>query len=488
MTRSSIGANEERASLLIGGERRDPAAEAWAESLNPADQEIVGWYPLAGEVDVQRAIDSASEAFRRWSRSSVAERASVLRRAGDVMLERIEKYATLITREQGKTLSAARGEVQSAASFCHWFAEEARRAYGDTIPDPDPQRRMVTVREPVGVVAVITPWNVAFSQMARKTAPALAAGCTVVAKPASQTSLVGLAAAEPFLEAGVPPGVVNVVTGDPARIGRVLMGDSRVRKISFTGSTDVGKLLMRQAADDLKRLSLELGGNAPVLVFDDADIEHAARDVAALKFRNSGQACISANRVLVQEGVADRFVELLAAHGAELRMGNGMEPGVDLGPLIDRDAVDRVRRLVSDATERGARLMTDGDTSPEAQAQGWFYPPTVLDRVSGDAAILQEEIFGPVAPVLRFETEEEAVLRANETQYGLAAYLYTENLSRAWRIAESLECGMVGINDQRISVVEAPFGGVKHSGLGREGGHQGLAEYQNVKLIALGVR
>jgi succinate-semialdehyde dehydrogenase / glutarate-semialdehyde dehydrogenase len=474
--------------MLIGGEWCGPGSGQWFSVANPATGMVIGQMPVADAADVDRAIAAASAAFGEWSQLPAAARCEVLRRAGDIMVERADDIAPRITAEEGKPLRAARAEVLAGAEFCYWYAEEGRRGYGRVIPDPQPNRRLLTIKQPVGVAAAITPWNVPFSMIIRKAAPALAAGCTIVVKPAEQTPVSGIAAAGALHDAGAPPGVVNVVTGDPELIGGLLLSDNRVRKVSFTGSTEVGQMLMRSAADRLTRVSLELGGTAPVLIFDDADLDLAARDVADLKFRNAGQACVSANRIYIQDTVHDEVTMRLSKIAESLVVGNGADAATQVGPLIDGTALAKVTRLVDDAVGKGARALTGGHPVAVDGLRGYFYAPTVLAGVPEDAGLLCEEIFGPVAPVLSFSSEDEAIRRANATPYGLAAYVYTENLSRAIRVAERLDVGMVGINDQRISTPEAPFGGLKLSGFGREGGAEGLEAFQETKLLAIGIR
>jgi len=475
--------------LFIGGRWHAAADGRVFVSFDPASGEAVGHASDASDADTLNAIDAADEAFKGWSRTTAARRAALLHAAADRTAARTEELAALITAEQGKTLREARNEVAQAVNFYRWFAEEGRRAYGQVIPDPQSDRRLFTRREPVGVVAAITPWNIPAAAFARKVAPALAAGCTVVFKPAEQTPLIAVAMAKILEDAGLPEGVMNLVTtADAPAFGQAIARDARVRKIAFTGSTEVGRILLRLAADTVKRTSMELGGNAPVIVMADADLDRALRHVMQLKFRNAGQACISANRIYVQRPLLSEFSRRLAAQAAALRMGAGEAAASEMGPLVDRGAQAKVARLVDEARTRGAQVLAGGAAPAEsALAQGSFYAPTVIVDAPSEAALHHEEIFGPVAPLYAFDTEEEALTAANGTPWGLGAYLFTENLGRAWRMAEALQAGMVGVNDQRISTVEAPFGGIKESGMGREGGSAGLDDYLQTKLIALGL-
>lgn len=451
---------------------------------NPATGEIVGEVADATAEDVRRAVDAAHRAFPDWAARTAWDRATYLRRAYELIMAHQDELAKLMTSEQGKPLPEAKGEVQYAASFFEWYAEEAKRVYGETIPATQPDKRIFVLRQPVGVVAAITPWNFPAAMITRKIAPALAAGCTVIVKPAEQTPLTALRLAELFQEAGIPAGVVNVVTGtDPRPIGEILLRDERVRKVTFTGSTEVGKLIMRQAADTVKKVSLELGGHAPFLVFEDADLERAAREVLISKFRNAGQTCVCTNRIYVHETIANLFAEILAKQVEQLRMGNGMEAGVDIGPLIDGQAAEKAERHVRDAVEKGARVLTGGHRRSEGDVH--FFEPTVLVGVTDEMLVQREETFGPVAPIAVFRDEEEAIRRANDTPYGLAAYLYTRDLARAIRVSERLEYGIVGINDGLPSTVQAPFGGMKESGIGREGGKYGLEEFLETKYVSV---
>ena len=433
--------------------------------------------------ETRGAIEAADAAFIAWKKRTHAERAKLLEAWHDLMLANIDDLSLLLTSEQGKPLAEAAGEIRYGASFIKWFAEEARRINGATIPSPTPDRRIVVLKEPVGVCAIITPWNFPTAMITQKVAPALAAGCTVVIKPSDLTPYSALALAYLAEQAGIPPGVINVVTGMPDGIGEELMRNTTVRKISFTGSTRVGSLLMRGAADSVKRLSLELGGNAPFIVFDDADIDRAVDGVILSKFRNGGQTCVCANRILVQDAVYDEFAAKLSRRVTLMRVGNGTDPGVDVGPMINQAALLKIERHVADAVAKGAGILAKA----EAVAEGvQFATPVVLGNATVDMLVASEETFGPVAPLFRFKTEEEGIAIANGTPYGLAAYYYTEGLKRSWRVAEALEFGMVGLNTGAISTEVAPFGGVKQSGLGREGAQAGIDEYLEMKSFHIG--
>lgn len=472
-----------RQQAYVNGCWADAASGETFAVYNPASGEEIARVPWMAEEDTESAIVAAEEAFRQWKKTTAKERSTVLRRWHQLMLENADDLALLMTLEQGKPLAEARGEVAYAASFVEWFAEEGKRAYGDLVPTHKTDARILVSREPVGVVAAITPWNFPSAMITRKAAPALAAGCTFVCKPAEDTPLSALALAELAERAGVPSGVFNVVTGNPRVQGAVLTGSSRVRKLSFTGSTEVGKLLMAQCADTVKRVSLELGGNAPFIVFDDADLERALDGAMASKYRNAGQTCVCTNRFLVQEGIYERFVEGLAERAARLKVGVGTEQGVEQGPLINQASVDKVQAHIKDAVAKGAQVVCGGRL--HALGRTWF-EPTVLKNVTTEMRVAREETFGPLAPVFRFESEEDAIAMANATEYGLAAYFYSRDLGRCWRVAEGLEYGMVGINEGVISTEIAPFGGVKASGLGREGARQGLDEYLECKYMLMG--
>jgi succinate-semialdehyde dehydrogenase/glutarate-semialdehyde dehydrogenase len=450
---------------------------------NPATGAEIGCVPDFGQKETRAAIEAANAAFPEWSGKLAKERAVILRRWYELQRDHKEDLALIMTSEQGKPLAEARAEVDYAASFTEFYAEEAKRIYGEIIPTSKKSGRMLVLKQPVGVVGAITPWNFPLAMITRKISPALAAGCTLVVKPAPETPLCALALAELAVRAGVPPGVLNVVTGDPEAIGGELTSNPLVRMITFTGSTEVGKLLMRQSAATVKKLSLELGGNAPFIVFDDADVDAAVEGALASKYRNSGQTCVSADRILVQDGIYDSFAGKLAAEVAKLKVGAGTEEGVVQGPLIHEAAIAKVAAHVEDAVTRGAQVLTGGNRHALG---GTFFEPTVLTEVTSDMTIAQEETFGPVAPLFRFRDEDEAVALANGTPYGLAAYFYTRDLSRSWRVAEALEYGMIGVNEGIISSELAPFGGVKESGQGREGSHHGIDEFVELKYVMMG--
>ncbi|RDE51715.1 MAG: NAD-dependent succinate-semialdehyde dehydrogenase [Candidatus Accumulibacter meliphilus] len=448
--------------------------------IDPASGAAIADVPLMTAVETVRAIDAAAVALPEWRAKTAKERAAALRRWFDLILENTEDLAQLMTAESGKPIVEARGEVAYGASFVEWFAEEGKRAYGESIPSPAADRRLLTIRQPIGVCAAITPWNFPLAMITRKVAPALAAGCTVVVKPAEQTPLTALALARLAHDAELPAGVFNVLTGDPKTIGATLTASPVIRKLSFTGSTEVGRLLMAQSAPTIKKLSLELGGNAPFIVFDDADVDAAVEGALIAKYRNTGQTCVCANRFLVQDGVYDAFVAKLARRVQSLRVGPGSDEGVTQGPLIDEAALSKVQAHIEDALRKGARVVTGGSRH---QRGGTFFEPTVLADVSSDMRVAQEETFGPVAPVFRFADEAEAVHMANDTEFGLAAYFYSRDVARCLRVGEALEYGMIGINTGLISNEVAPFGGVKQSGLGREGSKHGLDEYLEIKYL-----
>jgi succinate-semialdehyde dehydrogenase/glutarate-semialdehyde dehydrogenase len=433
--------------------------------------------------ETRRAIDTAARAFPGWRAKTAKERAAILRRWNDLMLANADDLARILTAEQGKPLAEAKGEITIGAAYIEWFAEEAKRVYGDVIPTFASDRRLVVVKEPVGVCAAITPWNFPSSMITRKVSPALAAGCTVVIKPAEATPFSAFALAELAHRAGFPPGVLNVITGDAPSIGGEMCANPIVRKLSFTGSTEVGRLLMRQVAPTIKKISLELGGNAPFIVFDDADLDAAAEGAIVSKYRNAGQTCVCANRFFVQEKVYDAFAEKLAAKVGALKVGRGTEPGVTQGPLINADAVAKVEEHLADATKRGATVAIGGKRHALG---GTFYEPTVLTRVTPDMQIFREETFGPVAPLIPFRDDAEVVELANRTEYGLASYFYSRDIGRIWRVAEALEYGMVGVNTGLVTTEVAPFGGVKQSGLGREGSKYGIEEFVEVKYVCFG--
>jgi succinate-semialdehyde dehydrogenase/glutarate-semialdehyde dehydrogenase len=450
--------------------------------INPATCECLARVPALQGVETRRAIEAADRAWPAWRARPAAERAALLERWYQAMLDNLDDLALIMTCEQGKPLNEAKGEIRYGASFVKWFAEEARRVYGETIPAPSGDRRLITLKQPVGVCAAITPWNFPNAMITRKCAPALAAGCPVIVKPSDLTPLSALALAVLAERVGIPAGVFNVVTGMPAGIGEELTSNPTVRKISFTGSTAVGSLLMRQSAEQIKRLSLELGGNAPFVVFDDADLEQAVAGIMQSKFRNAGQTCVCANRLLVQDGIYERFAQRLVEEVGKLKVGNGLEADVSIGPLINAAAVIKVARHIDDALGNGARLLCGGIPAGDSQ----FVQPTVLAEAHAGMLLAQEETFGPVAPLMRFSTEEEALALANATPYGLGAYFFTQDLRRSWRFGEALEFGMIGLNTGLISMEVAPFGGVKQSGLGREGSKYGLDEYLEVKAFHIG--
>lgn len=449
---------------------------------NPATAKVIGQVPLCGAAETARAIDAAAAAWPAWRAMTALERSNIIMRLHDLLLAESDELARLMTMEQGKPLAEARGEIGFGASFLRWFAEEGRRAYGSVIPAPWRNKRMVVTREPVGVVGIITPWNFPTAMICRKVGPALAVGCPVVVKPPIQTPFSALAFAELAKKAGVPDGVFNVVTGKSQEIGAELTSNPLVRKISFTGSTEVGKLLLRQCAGTVKKVSLELGGNAPFIVFDDADLDLAVTGGMNSKYRNTGQTCICTNRFLVQEGVYDAFLEKLKTAVGALRVGDGFSEGVTQGPLIDENAVAHVERQIADATSQGGRLVMGGKRH---SLGGTFFEPTIIADATKDMLFAREETFGPLAPVFRFKTEEEAVQLANNTEFGLAGYVYTRDLGRAWRVSEALEYGLVGVNESLISTCEAPFGGVKESGYGREGSQYGLDDYTVLKYTCM---
>jgi succinate-semialdehyde dehydrogenase / glutarate-semialdehyde dehydrogenase len=472
-----------RQQALIDGIWRDSETNAAVDVVDPASLQVLGTVPDIGGGETRAAIDAAAEAFKSWKKKTHAERAGLLERWHDLMLENEEDLAMLLTLEQGKPLAEARGEIRYGASFVKWFAEEARRIGGSIIPSPTADRRILILKEAVGVCAIITPWNFPNAMITRKVAPALAAGCTVVIKPSEFTPFSALALGVLAERAGIPAGVINIITGMPAEIGKELMANLTVRKISFTGSTRVGALLMKGAADSIKRLSLELGGNAPFIVFDDADLELAVEGAVNSKFRNGGQTCVCANRILVQAGIYEAFAPRLADRVSGMKVGPGTDEGVAIGPMINGAAIEKIERHVADALQKGARIIGQGEAVPAGRQ---YARPVVLGEATTEMFLASEETFGPVAPLFRFETEEEAIAIANGTPFGLAAYFYTENLKRSWRVAEALEFGMIGLNTGLISTEVAPFGGVKQSGLGREGSQLGIEEYLEVKTLHVG--
>jgi succinate-semialdehyde dehydrogenase / glutarate-semialdehyde dehydrogenase len=469
-----------RQAAYIDGQWVDAAQSI--DVINPASQQLLGTVPAMGAPETERAVASAHRAFESWRRVAAGERGAILQRWFELIMANQEDLARLMTAEQGKPLSEARGEITYAASFIEWFAQESRRAYGQVIPGHAADKRLVVLREPVGVVTAVTPWNFPAAMITRKVGPALAAGCTVVLKPSELTPFSALALAWLASKAGVPAGVFNVITGEPAAIGEVLTTDPRVRKFTFTGSTRIGKLLAARCMGTVKHVSLELGGNAPFIVFDDADLARAVDGALASKFRNTGQTCVCANRILVQQGIHDRFVAKLSERVAGLVVGDGLKGDTHQGPLINAAAVDKVERHVRDAVARGGQLRAGG-----ARIGGNFFQPTVITDVSREAALFTEETFGPLAGIVKFATEAEAIELANDTTAGLAAYFYTRDLNRSWRVSEALQYGMVGLNTGLISTTVAPFGGVKESGLGREGSSFGLNEYLETKVVCTAV-
>jgi succinate-semialdehyde dehydrogenase/glutarate-semialdehyde dehydrogenase len=470
--------------LYVHGAWEEPAGADWMVVRDPSSGADVGRVVAASPGDVHGAVEAAQRAFPRWAALSADERGAPLRRAHELVLERADELARALTLEGGKPFAEAKGEVLWGAEFLLWYAEEARRPWGEILASGGPGQRLYVQRRPRGVVACITPWNFPSSMVTRKIAPAVAAGNTVVLKPAEQTPLSAVLLFEIFDEAAFPPGVVNLVCGDPEPIGEVLTSAPQVRQISFTGSVEVGKLLVRRAAEGVKKVTLELGGHAPFVVFADADLELAAAKLAFSKFQNAGQTCIAANRVLVEREIADELGLLLADRAAGLRTGDGLEPGVAIGPLIDGRALAKVRDHLSDATSRGARLLCGGQAPSELDPER-FFAPTVLADVPADARVATEETFGPIAPLIPFDSEEEAVALANASEYGLAAYLFTRDLGRAHRVGEALDYGMVAVNDGTLGWVQAPFGGIKGSGDGREGGRQGLEEYLDMQYVSM---
>jgi succinate-semialdehyde dehydrogenase/glutarate-semialdehyde dehydrogenase len=472
-----------RQQCYVNGEWVDADKRATIPVNNPADNSILGTVPKMGAAETQRAIEAAERALPAWRAKTAKERAAILRKLFDLMMANQEDLAQLMTAEQGKPLAESRGEIAYAASFIEWFAEEGKRTYGDTIPAHGTDKRIVVLKQPIGVCCAITPWNFPSAMITRKAGPALAAGCTMVLKPASQTPFSALALCELAERAGVPKGVFSCVTGGAKEIGGEMTSNPIVRKLSFTGSTEVGKVLMAQCAGTVKKLSLELGGNAPFIVFDDADIDMAVKGAIASKYRNAGQTCVCANRILVQDGVYDAFAKKLAGAVGAMKVGFGGEAGTVIGPLIDMKAVEKVEEHVSDAVAKGAHVVVGGKRHALG---GSFYEPTVLTGVNTQMKVTREETFGPVAPLFRFSTDQQAVDMANDTVYGLAAYFYSRDIGRCWRVSEALEYGIVGVNEGIISTEIAPFGGVKESGIGREGSKYGIEEYLEVKYLCMG--
>ncbi|MFJ4344715.1 NADP-dependent succinate-semialdehyde dehydrogenase [Pseudomonas sp. NPDC089401] len=471
-----------RQQAFINGEWLDADNGQTINVTNPATGEVIGTVPKMGTAETRRAIEAADKALPAWRALTAKERSNKLRRWFELMIENQDDLARLMTTEQGKPLAEAKGEIAYAASFIEWFAEEAKRVYGDTIPGHQPDKRLIVIKQPIGVTAAITPWNFPAAMITRKAGPALAAGCTMVLKPASQTPYSALALVELATRAGIPAGVLSVVTGSAGEVGGELTGNSLVRKLSFTGSTEIGRQLMEECAKDIKKVSLELGGNAPFIVFDDADLDKAVEGAIISKYRNNGQTCVCANRIYVQDGVYDAFAEKLAAAVAKLKIGNGLEDGTTTGPLIDGKAVAKVQEHIEDAVSKGAKVLSGGKL-----IEGNFFEPTILVDVPKTAAVAKEETFGPLAPLFRFKDEAEVIAMSNDTEFGLASYFYARDMSRVFRVAEALEYGMVGINTGLISNEVAPFGGIKASGLGREGSKYGIEDYLEIKYLCISV-
>ncbi len=459
-------------------------SESQLPVTNPANGKVIAQVSNAGIIETELAVKAAKQALKSWSSKTANERAALLRNWFNLMIQHQDDLARILTLEQGKPLAEAQGEIANGASFIEWFAEEGKRVYGDTIPGPSGDKRIIVIKQPVGVVAAITPWNFPSAMIARKAAAALAAGCTFVVRPAIQTPLSALAMAELAERAGIPGGVFNVVVGEDARsMGKVLTQHPDIAKFTFTGSTAVGKILLSQCATTVKKVSMELGGNAPFIVFDDADIDAAVQGALASKYRNAGQTCVCSNRIFVQKGIVERFTEQFTAAVARLAIGDGLAAGTDIGPMISRDALSGVDALVKDAIAAGATLALGGEPHVAGAA---FYQPTVLTNVSNEMSVAQHEIFGPVSPIIAFDNEEEVIAMANDTEYGLAAYFYARDIGRIWRVAEALEYGMVGINEGLIANAAAPFGGIKQSGSGREGSKYGLDDYLEIKYLCMG--
>ncbi|NDO80138.1 succinate-semialdehyde dehydrogenase (NADP(+)) [Citrobacter sp. NCU1] len=473
-----------RQQAFIAGVWRNADDDATLTVTNPATGATLGRIPNMGAEEARQAVDAASQALPAWRAMTAAQRGMLLKAWHRLILDNTSALAQIMTAEQGKPLAEAEGEIAYAASFIEWFAEQGKRTNGDVIPTPSTDKRLMVIRQGIGVCAAITPWNFPAAMITRKAGPALAAGCTMVLKPANETPFTALALAELARQAGIPAGVINVVTGKSRDIGAVLTGDERVRKLSFTGSTEVGRVLMRQCADSIKKVSLELGGNAPFIVFEDACLDKAVEGALVAKFRNAGQTCVCVNRFYIHHAIYDTFCEKFVARVAALRVGDGSQPGVQTGPLINSDAVQKVQSLLDDALTRGATLLTGGQRHA---AGGNFFTPTVIGNVQPGSQLLQEEIFGPVAALVKFDDEQDVIRQANDTIYGLASYFYTNDAARIWRVSEQLEYGMVGINTGLISNEVAPFGGVKQSGLGREGSEYGIEDYLEMKYLCQGL-
>lgn len=475
----------ENVGLYVNGEWVTSVAGGEFEIYNPSTRKLVAKVPKAGAEEAKLAIEGAHEAFQTWSKLTAEKRAGYMLRLRDLMLEHTEELATIMSMEMGKAFKEAKGEVGYAASFLTWYAEEGRRIYGETIPASAENKRLFVIKQPVGVVAAITPWNFPIAMMTRKLGPALAAGCTGVVKPASQTPLTALAFAKLAEMAEIPKGVINIVAGSTRAISDEIFNNPIVQKISFTGSTDVGKNLVKQSAYQLKKLSLELGGHAPFIVFEDADLEKAVEGVVASKFRNAGQTCVCANRIYVHKNIKDEFAKLFVEKVNALKVGDSLDKSVDIGPLVNEEGLQKVKEHVADAVEKGAKVLHGG--KEKSDEDGYFYEPTILDDVTEDMKIMKEETFGPVAPITIFEQDEEAINAANDTEYGLASYIYTKDITKAVEVSEALNFGIVGLNDAMPGVAQAPFGGMKESGYGREGGHQGIRDYLEEKYISLGL-
>jgi succinate-semialdehyde dehydrogenase/glutarate-semialdehyde dehydrogenase len=472
--------------LYINGKWCDAQSNQTFEVKNPATGDIVASVAKGDAVDAEAAITAAQAALQAWGKKTAKERYAYMKKAADILRSRTDEIAELVTREMGKPVAEAKGELGLAIDYLDWYAEEGKRIYGDTIPASATNKRIIVIRQPIGVVGAITPWNFPLAMITRKVAPAIAAGCTIVLKAASATPLSAIEIFKAFDEAGLPPGVVNLVNGSASAVVGAMMKSPVVRKITFTGSTEVGKELVRQSADTMKKVSMELGGNAPFLVFEDADLEKAAEGAIASKFRNAGQTCVCTNRIYVQKSVAKKFADIIAEKMKLLVVGNGLDEGVNIGPLIDNQAIEKVEDQIADALSKGATLISGGSRLVEGEfAKGTFFQPTVLLNTTQEMKISREETFGPVAPIFEFETEEEVIQKANDTEFGLASYVFTQNLSRMFRVAEALEYGIVGINDPLPTVAQAPFGGVKESGVGREGGKYGIEDYLDYKFLSI---
>ncbi|MED0702301.1 NAD-dependent succinate-semialdehyde dehydrogenase [Aeribacillus composti] len=473
--------------MYVNGEWIEAKDGKTISVMNPSTGKMIANVPNGGRFETHQAIEAAEHAFKSWSKLTANDRAQYLLKLRDLMHEYKDELAEIVSLEMGKPITEAKGEVVFAGSYLEWFAEEGRRIYGETIPASVPNKRLLVIRQPIGVVAAITPWNFPLAMMTRKLGPALASGCTGIVKPAKQSPISAIAFCKLVEMAEIPRGVINLVIGNAGPISDEIFENPIVRKISFTGSTEIGKLLVTKSASQLKRLSLELGGHAPFIVFEDADLEAAASGAVASKFRNTGQTCVCANRIYVQRSVLDKFSEIFVKKVQALKVGNSLDPSVQVGPLVSSEGLEKVEEHVHDALAKGARVLCGGQRIGGELSEGLFYEPTVLAGVNTDMLITKEETFGPVAPIIPFDTEEEVIQYANNTEYGLAAYFYTQNISRAVRVSEALEFGIVGLNDSIPAVAQAPFGGVKESGIGREGGHHGIDEYLEVKYISMGV-